>query len=75
MKLYACSNLSNSVVHPTKRNDHLFLLYDFTHNMKNMFNNFVSKKKMHVLEIADDQNIFGEKLHCMVLVHKALIRN
>ena len=45
--------------HPTKSDERLFLLFDFTHNMKNIFNNFVSRKTMYIPETADEQNILG----------------
>lgn len=40
--------LSHSVVHPTRPNELLFLLFDFTHNIKNIFNNFLNKSRMNV---------------------------
>ena len=60
MELCGSNNLTSSVAHPTKPNEILFLLFDFTHNMKNIFNNFVSRKVMHIPEIPDD-NVFGGK--------------
>lgn len=32
--------------HPLKTDEKLFLLFDFTHNFKNLFNNWINKKKM-----------------------------
>ena len=61
MELCGGNELSSSVVHPTKPNERLFLLFDFTHNMKNIFNNFINRKVMHIPEISDDYNIFGGK--------------
>ena len=60
MELCGSNNLTSSVAHPTKPNEILFLLFDFRHNMKNIFNNFVSRKVMHIPEIPDD-NVFGAK--------------
>ena len=37
-----------SIEHPVRRNERLFLLFDFTHNFKNIFNHFVNKKMMHI---------------------------
>ena len=59
-KFCGSNNLTSSVAHPTKPNEILFLLFDFTHNMKNIFNNFVSRKVMHIPEIPDN-NVFGGK--------------
>ena len=59
MDLCGSSSLSSSVSHPTKSDKRLFLLFDFTHNMKNIFNNFVSRKTMYIPETADEQNILG----------------
>ena len=59
MDLCGSSSLSSSVSHPTKSDERLFLLFDFTHNMKNIFNNFVSRKTMYIPETADEQNILG----------------
>ena len=40
--------LQPCIPHPTKEGELLFLLFDFTHNMKNIFNNFLSKGRMHI---------------------------
>ena len=40
--------LTHSVVHPTRQTERLFLLFDFTHNLKNVFNAFVNKDRMNV---------------------------
>ena len=61
MELCRSKSLSSSVTHPTKPNERLFLLFDFTHNMKNIFNNFVSRKMMHIPEIPGDDRVFKEK--------------
>lgn len=37
-------NLKSSIDHPTLANTKLYLLFDPTHNTKNIFNNWVSKK-------------------------------
>ena len=40
--------LSHSIEHPTRTGERLFLLFNFTHNFKNIFNNFVNKGRMHL---------------------------
>ena len=40
--------LTHSVMHPTRKTERLFLLFDFTHNLKNIFNAFVNKDQMNV---------------------------
>lgn len=39
--------LENSIQHPLRKEERLFLMFDFTHNMKNIYNNFVNRKIMH----------------------------
>ena len=39
--------LANSIVHPVRKEERLFLMFDFTHNMKDIYNNFVNRKIMH----------------------------
>ena len=39
-------NLTHSIHHPLRKEEKLFLLFDFPHNMKNIFNNFLNKKVM-----------------------------
>lgn len=51
--------MSTSVEYPAKSNECLFLLFDFMHNMKNIFINFVSENVMHIPASADDGNIIG----------------
>ena len=34
--------------HPTRHGQKLFLLFDFTHNLKNIFNNWINKSIMHL---------------------------
>ena len=41
-------NLQPYILHPTRNEKLLFLIFDFTHNLKNIFNNFLSKKRMHI---------------------------
>jgi len=60
MELCGSNNLSSSMSHPTKPNEGLFLLFDFTHNMKNIFNNFVNRNIMHIPKIPND-TVFGRK--------------
>ena len=45
--------LSTSIEHPLRSKERLFLLFDFTPNLKNIFNNFVTTKRYHVPEIAN----------------------
>jgi len=40
--------LKPCISHPTKDGEFLFLIFDFTHNFKNIFNNFLSKNRMNV---------------------------
>jgi len=40
--------LANSIEHPTRAGERLFLLFDFTHNIKNIYNNFVNKHRFNV---------------------------
>ena len=49
--------LSHSI--PTRQGERLFLLFDFTHNFKNIYNNFVNKRRMHV-PTTGFQDILGE---------------
>ena len=39
--------LVHSIQHPLRENERLFLFFDFTHNMKNIYNIFVNRKIMH----------------------------
>ena len=41
-------NLQPYIPHPTINEELLFLIFDFTHNLKNIFNNFLSKGRMHI---------------------------
>ena len=61
MELCGGKELSTSIEHPLRSKERLFLLFDFTHNLKNMFNNFVTRKRYHVPEIANAnaQHILG----------------
>ena len=61
MDLCGSNALSSSVPHPTKPEEQLYLLFDFTHNIKNIFNNFVTRKVIYIPENADQQNILGGK--------------
>ena len=38
--------LAHSIEHPFRKEERLFFMFDFTHNFKNIFNNFVNKKIM-----------------------------
>ena len=47
IELSGQGEICSSIDHPIRRNEKLFLLFDFTHNFKNIFNHFVNKKVMH----------------------------
>ena len=51
--------LTDSIVHPTRNGERLFLLFDFTHNFKNVFNNFTNKGEMD-LPTFGYEHILGE---------------
>ena len=36
------------IPHPIRQEEILFLIFDFTHNFKNIFNNFLVKGRMHI---------------------------
>ena len=40
--------LQHSIVHLTRNGKPLFLLFDFTHNIKNIYNIFLRRSKMHI---------------------------
>ena len=40
--------LTHCVMHSTGKTKRLFLLFDFTHNLKNIFDAFVNKDRMNV---------------------------
>ena len=61
MDLCGDKELPTSIEHPLRSKERLFLLFDFTHNLKNIFNNFVTRKRYHVPEIANAQLILGGK--------------
>ena len=63
MDLCGGNSLSTSIQHPLRSEEKLFLLFDFTHNLKNIFNNFVTRKRYHVLTCnsADAQHMLGEQ--------------
>ena len=52
--------LSHSIPHPSKKGELLFLLFDFTHNLKNIYNNFVNKGYLH-LPVTGCEEILGSK--------------
>ena len=54
--------LKYSVDHPTRDGEQLYLLFDFTHNFQNIFNNFLAREKMH-LPAKDFETLFGKS--CM----------
>ena len=47
------------IPHPTKPDETLFLLFDFTHNFKNIFNNFLNKNSFN-LPTENFEEHFGE---------------
>ena len=51
--------LQPSIPHPTRPDDQLFLIFDFTHNFKNIFNNFLGKTSFR-LPAVDFRELFGE---------------
>jgi len=51
--------LAHSVVHPTNKDERLFLFFDFTHNFKNIYNHFVNKQRMNPPCVGHEQ-ILGE---------------
>ena len=51
--------LSHSIPHPTRNDELLFLLFDFTHNLKNIFNAFINKSQMNV-PTAGYEHILGK---------------
>ena len=40
--------LKPCIPHPTKPDELLFLLFDFTHNFKNIFNNFLNRNMFYI---------------------------
>ena len=63
MDLCYGKELSTSIEHPLRNKERLFLLFDFIHNLKNIFYNFVNRKRYHAPEIANAnaQHILGGK--------------
>ena len=57
--------LSTSIEHPLRSKERLFLLFDFTHNLKNIFNNFVTRKRYHVPKIANANAQHTPKGKCL----------
>ena len=53
------SKLSHSIPHPTKSNERMFLLFDFTHNLKNIFNNFINKPYLR-LPTTGNEEVLGD---------------
>jgi len=48
------NNLTQSIQHPMRENERLFLLFDTTHNMKNVYNNWVSKTTFRMPKVNAD---------------------
>jgi len=61
--------LAHSVEHPTRRGERLFLLFDFTHNLKNIFNKFVNKERFRI-PIDGYEDIFGNS--CFHLLNNCM---
>ena len=40
--------LQPCIDHPFSKDEKIFLLFDFTHNLKNVFNNWVNKSRMNL---------------------------
>ena len=51
--------LKPSVQHPTKEGERLFLLFDFTHNFKNIYNSFINRNRLH-LPTTGFEHILGD---------------
>lgn len=63
--------LRHSIEHPYRPREKLFLIFDFTHNFKNIFNHFVNKKQMHP-PTKDNEDILGVSCHAKFLHIKTL---
>ena len=50
--------LEHSIPHPTRSEERLYLLFNYTHNFKNIYNNFVNKERMNN-PAAGFENILG----------------
>ena len=60
MYTHLCNgHLRPSIVHPTKPDEKLFLLFDSTHNFKNTFNNFNNKERFNI-PITGYEDILGK---------------
>ena len=51
--------LKHCIVHPTRSDEKLFLLFDTTHNFKNIFNNFINKGRFNIPTHANE-DILGK---------------
>ena len=51
--------LQHSIEHPHRMGERLFLMFDFTHNFKNIFNHFVNKNVMNP-PTTGHEHILGE---------------
>ena len=63
--------LSHSIDHPTRPGERLFLLFDFTHNLKNIFNSFLNRARMH-LPTDDYEHTLGDSCTAFFLHIKRL---
>ena len=45
---------TNSIQHPIRKNEPLFLLFDTTHNMKNIYNNWVCRSTFKMPKVNED---------------------
>ena len=51
--------LCHSIDHPVLEGERLFFRFDFTHNFKNIYNNFVNKQRMHPSTLGHER-VLGE---------------
>ena len=52
-------SLCHSIPHPKRKDENLYLLFDFTHCLKNIFNNFLNKNRMH-LPCTGHESVLGD---------------
>ena len=61
MDLCGGEELKTSISHPVRHGEQLYLLFDFTHNLKNIFNNFLTRKRVHFPKIDAAEHILGNQ--------------
>ena len=54
------TSLLSSIPHSTKNKEQSFLLFDFAQNFKNVFNNFISKKRLNIPKCHNSRKIFKD---------------